>query len=243
MKRLLQITLIAFLSLIIFETQAQKAGFKIGLNMANATLKDADSTVSSDDKKILFAPRIGFTFEIPIQENLFIQTGIATTISGFRFKNERAKGDIINGTFEIVETKDMFVLWYLELPVNLGVKFELDKNIHFIGMAGPVFRYMLYSTIAYKMDGEWDNEPTNVDNGSEKIKFFSNFDIGLNIEAGIQVDRFQFTLYYNPCFSNVWNEDFTGDSDVKWKNYNFGINIGIQFGQVDKGRRGGYRRR
>lgn len=212
----------------------------MGLNMANASLKDGDST-AVEDNKILFAPRIGFTFETPVHENIFIQTGIFVTASGYSFDSKR----YIDGedfTVEEVDSKEKFVLLYLELPVHAGYKYELSDNASVFGMLGPVFRFMPYSTLAFKIDGEWDNEVTHFGEGDDKIEMFNKFDMGLNIEAGIQVDRVQFSLFYNPCFINIFNDELMGP-DAKWKNYNFGINFAVLFGNVEQGGSRGYGRR
>ena len=63
---------------------------------------------------------------------------------------------------------------------------------------------------------------------------FKTFDIALNIEAGVQYDRFKFSLYYKPSFSNIFSDEFIGeDSDVHWKNYSFGVNVAVLFGPIE----------
>lgn len=222
MKFLPKIILIAFLSLMVFEMQAQHGGFKFGLAMANAKLKTFDADSLDVDNKILYAPKVGFIFDTPLYEGLFLQTGVFTTVSGFRFDDVR----------EELESKEYFVLLYLEMPLDFGYRHQLNDNLQVMGMVGPVFRYLTYSTLAYKVDGEWDNELTHIGEGSDKVEFFDNFDFNLNIEAGVQYKRYQFTLYYNPGFTNIYNEDFAGEK-AEWKNNSFGVNIGILFGQVD----------
>jgi hypothetical protein len=102
------------------------------------------------------------------------------------------------------------------------------------GMIGPTFRYLAYSTWSYKVNGEWDNESTKVDIDGEEKSLFKNFDFALNIEAGVQYDRFKFSLYYAPSFSNIFSDDFLADgSNDSWKNYSFGVNVAILFGPME----------
>ena len=145
-----------------------------------------------------------------------------TTVSGFKFEDER----------EELVSKETFVLLYLEMPLDIGYRHQLNDNLQVMGMVGPVFRYLTYSTLAFKIDGEWDNEPTHEGEGSDKVEYFDNFDLNLNIEAGVQYKRYQFTLYYNPGFTNIFNKESSLDIS-EWKNNSFGVNIGILFGQVD----------
>lgn len=222
MKSLSKIILIAFLSLLVSEMQAQHGGFKFGLAMANAKVKTLEGESPDVDNKILYAPKVGFIFDTPLYEGLFLQTGVLTTVSGFKFEDER----------EELVSKESFVLLYLEMPLDIGYRHQLNDNLHVMGMVGPVFRYLTYSTLAFKVDGEWDNEPTHTGEGDDKAEYFDNFDLNLNIEAGVQYNRYQFTLYYNPGFTNIFNKESSLDIS-EWKNSSFGINIGILFGQVD----------
>ena len=233
MKNLLKILIIAFLSIIVFEAHAQHGGFKFGLSMANANLKGADDTAPTIDNKLLIAPKVGFIFDTPLYEGLFLQTGIFTAISGFRYDTTRFVED---DNVEIeVNSKEMPFLLYLEFPLDIGYRHQINDNLLAMVMAGPVFRYLTYSTFAYKTGNDWDNEPTHDGEDHNKIEFFDNFEIGLNIEAGVQFKRYQFTMYYNPGFTNIYSKDYKdieGD-DIEWKNYSFGLNIAILFGSMD----------
>jgi len=47
-------------------------------------------------------------------------------------------------------------------------------------------------------------------------------------------DRFKFSLYYMPSFSNILNDEILPDgSDAQWKNYSFGLNVAVLFGPVE----------
>ncbi|MEN8224261.1 MAG: outer membrane beta-barrel protein [Bacteroidota bacterium] len=240
MKNLTKILMIALFSIIVSGAFAQNGGFKFGLNMANANQKVGDEKLDIENQ-LLFAPRLGFIFEMPVHENIFMQTGIFGTASGYSYDSQRDVDDDILEV-EWADSREKYVLVYFELPVNFGYKHELNDDVSLFGMMGPVFRYMPYSTLAYKIDGEWDNEVTHFGEGDNKIEFFNKFDMGLNIEAGAQVDRYQFTLFYSPSFTNIVNEEADMlDLGMKWKNYSFGLNIAILFGDVSGGG-SGYRR-
>lgn len=239
MKNLIRILMITLLSLIVFNTYAQQGGFKFGLNMANINLKEADGLMDTGSETLI-APRLGFIFDTPVHEDIFIQTGIFVTASGCSFDSERPEEGEDN-TIDWVESREKFILLYLELPVNAGYKYEVNDDVSLFGMLGPVFRFMPYSTLAFKTDGDWDNEVTHMGEGDDKMEMFNKFDFALNLEVGAQVDRFQFSLFYSPSFTNVFNDEMFGP-DASWKNYNFGLNIGILFGNTDGGNNRRYRR-
>ncbi len=70
------------------ESLAQKAGFKLGMNIANSNFKDPEGTsLEFGSKKTLITPRFGVSFEAPIYEGLFVGTGIFTTVKGFKYKS------------------------------------------------------------------------------------------------------------------------------------------------------------
>ncbi len=233
MRIFTRILIIALFSIIVMDVSAQKAGFKFGSVWANANLLDDDGSKPTTDHKMLITPKIGFIFETSIYNNIFLQTGLFATVSGYRWDSERLIEDENGDPYE-VDSKDRFMLIYLDLPVNFGYKHPISDKLSIFGMAGPVFRYLTYSTYAYKVNGEWDNETTNVDLGDGEKELFKKFDIGLNIEAGVQYDRFEFSLYYSPSFSNIINDDLIPEgSKAKWKNYSFGVSVAILFGQIN----------
>jgi len=225
MKSFVKILIVALLTVIVFNAQAQHGGFKIGLNMSNATLKE-DGVKVDEDQSLLFSPRVGFYYDGPIYENIFMQTGLYGTVSGFTSKySETEEGE----TFEITEK---YILLYLEIPVSFGYKYPINDKTSVFGMFGPVFRFLPYSTLAYKIDdSDWDNDATHVGEEGDKIEWFKKFDLSLNIEVGVQYDRFQFSFFYNPSMLDILNDDFMGP-EATWKNYCFGVNVGILFGEM-----------
>ncbi|MEN8226461.1 MAG: hypothetical protein ABFS05_13990, partial [Bacteroidota bacterium] len=108
MKNLSKILVVALLALFSINAYAQNAGFKIGLSMANTSLSDEGWTMD-EKSKILFAPKLGFTFETPFNENLFLQTGLFASVSGNCF----------NATWEVqeveVDSKNKYILLYVDL--------------------------------------------------------------------------------------------------------------------------------
>lgn len=225
----------------------QKVGFQMGLNFSN--WNPSVDSIEFPEQKPLISPSLGILVEIPVNEGFFISSGVFTRVKGIRFESVRPVGDVIGNDYEMKETNEFLVLWYLNLPVNFGYKFELDNGLKLYGKTGPTFDFGIYSTNLYRYDSEWDNQKTKFgepDLESDAIMFFNKFDFGWNIEAGLQVSRFQFSLFYNPGFTEVFNADDDIEEDLpNMKNYVYGFKTAILFGQMDNGRgsgRGSWRR-
>ncbi|RLD35379.1 MAG: hypothetical protein DRI83_06870, partial [Bacteroidetes bacterium] len=209
MRTLTRIFIIALFSIIIMDASGQNVGFKVASSWTNAKLTPSDDGL---DRKAQVAPKLGFIFEMPVYKGLFLQTGLYASLSGYRYKDTVSFTNDEGSTYDI-ESKNKYILLYLDLPVNFGYKHEIGDNLNVFGMLGPVFRYLTYSTHAFQINGEWDNESTSFGEGDNKKELFKDFDIGLNIEAGVQFDRFEFSIYYMPCFSNIYSDDVIEHAD------------------------------
>jgi hypothetical protein len=159
------------------------------------------------------------------------------SLNGYRYDDTREVEDE-NGNMVDVESLERPLLLYISLPVNIGYKHNTSDKFGIFGMVGPVFRYLAYSTHTFKVNGEWDNETTKIEVDGEEKPAFKNFDFALNIEAGVQYDRFKFSLYYAPSFSNIYSNDILDvlpdNANASWKNFSFGVNVAILFGQLEQ---------
>jgi len=243
MNRIFQYLLVIAIVFSSIGIKAQHAGFKIGVNFANMTIKpDEDVDNFFINKRVLISPKLGFIFETSIYEGLFFQTGVNTSVKGFKFDGTRL---LQTGTdednkpiVEEFESIEYFVFWYISLPLQFGYKFDLG-DVKLLAMTGPEFNYGVYSTNLYKANNEYDND--HYTTGSDPADDYKPFDIHWSLEGGVQYSRFQFTVYYTYGLSNVVNVS-DGMDDVSWKNRVFGANIAILFGQMDKSKNRYFRR-
>ena len=231
MRNFSRILLLALFSLMIMNVSGQNFGIKFGSVWSNVNL-DYDDGSELPDQQFLISPKLGVIFETPIYKGLFLQTGIMASLNGYRWDSQRT---YTNDTTTITTpSKERPLLIYLTLPVNIGYRHMLNDDFGIFGIVGPHFRYLAYDTHTFKVDGEWDNESTDIEINGEKKPLFKNFDFALNIEAGVQYDRWRFSLYYNPSFTNIFNDDIIPDgSNAQWKNYSFGVNVAVLFGPLD----------
>jgi len=193
-----------------------KGGFKLGADFSTLTFKFDGEKLEDDNMSRLISPRLGFIVEVPVNDFLFVQTGLFATAKGFRTKE----------TGEIT-IKQIELLGAMDIPVNFGYKYDLG-NVKLFGMAGPVLSYNFYTTWLYKVDGEdWDND--NDDSiGNSDLDTFKPLNFGLNLEAGVEVSSFQFSFFFTQGLSNLSNMEKT-----VIKSNVFGLAVAIKFGRVN----------
>ncbi len=233
MKKALFLAIVAAITISSFTVQAQSAGVKVGVNFAYMSLDPDDADLTN--KRALISPRFGFIYEMPVYQGLFFQTGINASAKGFKWDDTRmletgeANGHPTYTEFESVEYN---LIGYLDLPIQIGYKFDLEA-VKLFAMTGPVFNYGVYTTNLYKANGEYDNDKLTI--GSADTDNYKPFDFNWNIEGGVQWSLLQFTVFYSYGFSNVLNvpED-VGSGDASMKNRVFGINVAVLFGNIDK---------
>jgi len=231
MKKILLFAVIMVAAFSINTLNAQvKGGFKIGVDLSNirGEMPYGSTFKEAYDSKRLISPRLGFIIEVPVNDYLFFQAGLYGTLKGMRYNDEI---EIDNKWYD---TKDYQLLIAVDFPINFGYKYDLG-GAKIFGMAGPVISYNTYATVLYKPEGkDWDNDKQSV--GNTIFDDFKLLNFGVNIEGGVELDRFQFSLFYTQGISNLSNNSIaTITTNV------FGLAAAIKFGKVD-GKRGGFRR-
>ncbi len=223
MKRNLLFAVIMIAAFSINTLNAQvKGGFKMGVDFSNLRGEFPDGSTFNEayDSKRLISPRLGFIIEVPVNDDLFFQAGLFGTLKGMKYDDEVLIHD------KYYDTKDYQFLIAVDFPINFGYKYDMG-DVLFFGMAGPVISYNTYATVLYKPVGkDWDNDHQTV--GNDPNDNFKPLNIGVNIEGGIEVHRFQFSIFYTQGLTNINNLDFgTITTNV------FGLAIAIKFGEVD----------
>lgn len=228
MKKMYFLVIIALTVFSFSTVNAQvKAGLKLGADFSTIQFKMDDEVVP--DLTRLTSPRLGVLIEIPLSDEIFVYTGADATVKGFKYEDVREKNE------EWVESEEMHLLLTVNFPVMAGYKLELD-GFKIFGMAGPVIGWNTYTTNLYKAAGKYDNSQLTI--GTEPYDSYKPYDFNVRLEAGIELNRFQLSASYTHGLSNlINNNDITARPNV------IGISAAIKFGEVDGGRRGGYRRR
>lgn len=129
---------------------------RAGGNLTSANLKDA-SGAKLKDVKFKTGVHAGIQVDVPFVKKLFIQPGLVFSQKGYQYG---ARGQGLSSDFKISPA-------YVELPVNLVYKSEMNKGKFFAG-AGPY--------IAYGIGGKWSSESTvgtseMTSSGNGKVEF------------------------------------------------------------------------
>ena len=190
----------------------QKTSFGIigGVSLANMRLKSESISVSGDSK-------IGFTAgvfaDVALSENFSFQPAL-------NYVQKGSKNEISDMNYESKVT-----LSYIELPLNLVYKPEMQKLRFFVGV-GP--------SIAYALSGKEKEKENGVSN-TYTYKFGNNpdehdlkaLDFGANFLTGIETPGgFLVALNYNLGLSNLAPGSSSDDGTIK-SNY-FGFKVGYK---------------
>ena len=130
----------------------------------------------SEDSKSLLGLQLGVVGDYFFTENIFANTGLLYSMKGAKYKNGN--------------TTTKFPIHYLEIPINVGYKADLGNDLAFFAQAGP---YLGFGIAA---------DDFKFGSGPGELK---RFDIGFNVGAGIEYNKFQFGATYGYGFANIAN--------------------------------------
>jgi Outer membrane protein beta-barrel domain len=188
---------------VITQASAQtRFGVKGGLNLANITVKSQLGSSSTSSRASF---HLGVIADFALGDVAFLQPGLMLNSKGAKASSGDGK----------------LVLNYLEIPVNIGARFEIADNVKLYGMAGPYFAF----GISGKSKGNGSDESVKWGSGDDAD--VKRLDIGLNIGAGVEVSNFLIGIQYGLGLSNIAAQ---GDSNNSIKNKVFGISVGYLFG-------------
>jgi hypothetical protein len=206
--------------------QAQKSSviLKGGVNLANISNSENGDV---NDARMLTTWHAGGVIDIALLDVLSIQPGIFYTNKGI--KTERNLP--LLGT-----TTTTFNPQYLELPLNLVFKAPISKTSRFFAGAGPYVAMGVAGKYKVKSDlgsNEYDIEfndddpltQEQEDAGAYKVR---KFDYGVNVLAGLELDRFVISANYGLGLAKIYAADDNNDND-KNKHRVFSVSVGIKF--------------
>lgn len=185
-----------------------------------------------NDIKKNYSPRTGVHFgllaDLPFgkKANFVFQPGVMFYHKGRKYAE--IMDTTIHDTLNF--TKSEF-LNYIDIPLNLVLKFGLGKNVKFIVGGGPYFSfffdgYQKTETISrggsYFMNEDLDPQ---VGKGPGKYK---SYDYGLNGLAGFEIGRVSLTANYSRGFSDFYEANgYKGE----FKHQVMGVTLGVFLGK------------
>src|SRR5574344_2572591 len=123
---------------------------------------------NSDNFKVKIAGRAGLGMEYALNEMVSIQPSLYWSDKG-------AKEDVSG-------VKNTWNAMYLELPIDVQLRFNLDNTTNIVVAGGPYVGYGIGGKIKYEKDG--------VSVKGDTFDTLKDWDMGLNFEAGLEFSKF-----------------------------------------------------
>lgn len=205
-----------------------RIGIKAGINSANITINDAGEV---NDRRAIPAWHAGIVADLPLLPILSIQPAVLLNSKGAKY----TIGNENSANYSKVTTRPL----YLEVPVNAVVKIPLPGKIRIYAGAGPYAAFGLGGKT--KLEGkllgvsfsdedkiEFSNDdPANGSNGSRYEGDLKRFDFGLNLLAGVELNRVVFGVGYGQGLANI--RPGANNDDERYQNRVASASIAIMF--------------
>ena len=207
---------------------AQKTYVQGGANLANITKDKAGNT---DDRKSLYSFNVGVMGQFGISKIVDIETGLLLTGKGAKSESNFANGDYIRSTFNPL---------YVELPVNLLIKFPLlSKGSNLFVSAGPYVAMGVAGKSKYESklgilssksesNIEFNNDdPTTAQQEDASYSKIKRFDYGLNFGGGIALKSFILKANYGLGLAKINSTETNNTDDQQNKYRTLSLSVGI----------------
>jgi Outer membrane protein beta-barrel domain len=180
MKNLMKSVLVICMLFTVANIEAQvKLGPTAGLNLSTMTLKSMGLSL---DPKTVVGFNVGVISEFKLSGNLYLQPALLFTTKGSKFS--------------VLDQEMTITPGFIEIPVNAVYKFGTGSTKFFLD-AGPYFGF----GISGKTDAS--GEKTDIKYGSGESDDLKGFDFGLNIGAGVEINRFLVSVHYELGLANL----------------------------------------
>ena len=207
---------------------AQKTYVQGGVNLANITKDNAGNT---DNRKLLYSFNAGIMGAFGLSKTVDIETGLLFTGKGVKSNSDLGNGNYINTSFNPL---------FIELPVNLLLKFPLDnKTSNLFVHAGPYVAMGVAGKSKYeskigivtsnsesKIQFNNDN-PTTAQQEDASYSKTKRFDYGLNFGGGIALKSFILKANYGLGLAKINSTETNNTANQKNKYRTFSLSVGI----------------
>jgi hypothetical protein len=185
-------------------------GVQAGVNLSTTTNETA-SEFGGKDNKVGF--QAGVTIDYNLSKAFFLQSGLSYTEKGTRLHSEAF---LIGGPAGRIYGKQTVNQAYLQLPVNIGYKFELSKCTKLFVQAGPYIAYGIGGNATSKYT--YEGAAKGVD--QEKQSTFSSnglksFDYGVGTGIGATFGKIVVSAHYEFGLADI------GQDNMKWSWINY----------------------
>ncbi len=223
-------TLVAIISATLCFSQESNFFVKAGLNVANVSISDKGNY---DNANALASFHAGIMADLPLSKYFSIQPALLFTGKGVKAESGNASS---NTYFKATSNP-----YYVELPVNMVVKFPLameESNFFFgagpyiaAGIAGKNKAEGKILGINFKNEKSIDfsNDDATTVNYEEGEGFgvMKRFDYGLNGTAGLELKNLLFSVNYGYGLAKIASNDNNTNNKNKHRVLSFSVGIKI----------------
>lgn len=203
-------------------------GIRTGINISSigGDFKNTLNEFTDLNNKIGFD--VGAIIDVPIWKALYVQSGLFFTTKGAETKYEES--DEENKGTPNDEKKGSFNAMYLEIPILLSYRFNLDKNMKWHIHFGPYIAYGIGGKARYanSENGERQEKKSDFFGKSDDSYGFNRFDTGLSFGTGLSFKHHYIGLQYELGLANVANKTYWGKK-TSFKMNNLAISYGYNF--------------
>lgn len=207
-------------------------GIRGGLNVAGLSAEFQKGFMEADDYSMKngIGFNAGINVDIPIVKSFYVKSGLYWTMKSSKIEYQWYDKGV---GYTDIKLNPMFI----EIPLLASYRYDFNEKIQLQVNVGPYFAY----GIAGKWkDGDHDADTYNLFSKTKETlygrtfetpKIMNPFDVGLNIGAGITINRIFFGISYEKGFSNLAHKsnDEIFEDIKSIKTHNFSVNIGYDF--------------
>lgn len=212
-----------FTSLFAQDEPPFRFGIKGGGNLYSGVLNVAPEI----SKKLHVGYQLGFTAEYKFKDNAYLQTEVSFITKGVVYKSTETLG---NGVKQW--TQD-FTLNYMQVPLLIAYKLEIEENISLYFHGGPYFAYGIGGKtrlkITYKQTEGEDVETSQDSFGEDGFK---KLDIGIRFGSGLEFEKCTIGFDFEYGFTNISRKNTKLSSllnDKGFKNQGVCLSLGYKF--------------
>ncbi len=224
MKKLLAIALCAGM----FTTAKSQVYVQGGVNLANITKNKSGGTSNNN---LLTTFNAGILGRFNLSDALDLETGLLLDGRGSKTNN------YLTSSTDDNYKKAKFNPLYLEVPLNLVVRFPLEKKTNVFINAGPYVAMGIAgkSKIETKVFGQTTTSTSNIkftstdptaDNQASYDRL-KRFDYGVNVGAGVDLGKLLLKVNYGLGLEKINSTQTNNTADAKNKYRTLSISLGI----------------
>ncbi|MFP5040996.1 porin family protein [Parasediminibacterium sp. JCM 36343] len=202
-----------------------------GYNLANISINDNGGV---NDAKGLSSFHAGFIADIPVASIVSVQTGLLLNGQGAKSNTYFTSSTTSN------YVKSSFRPLYLQVPLNLAIKFPLAPDTRLFVAGGPYVEMGLSgrSTSETNIGGVVTNSSSDIkynndnpttsaqeDASYDKLK---RFDFGLNFGGGIEFKNFMLGINYGLGLTKINSTQTNNSANDNNKYRTWGIGVGFK---------------